>query len=328
MIGPSNQSRLLRPALIKKQSQQFISPKSLELSTRRVRLQRIRVKSLESETIKEPKSSISLVKLFDRFKDPSQRSSPFLPQSYRFGHENSLVEPGKVRRRAPILKSQARVILSKQAFNWRLMRHIFRIEHQSDGYGNRSKEFQTTVSDRIKSSLEPVIGPKNRRRFYDGTLSLEDYQKIDFDPVPRLIQMFGGWDRLTARDRRNLGLMKPIEIKDLIRTVREKRTDREEGGAVEREADLIGDESSSLNGAAREDVLVGIPRYDRARVLPNRFGVYQGRGKPFKGKIRERNRESKTESVSKKMVEMDERVDNFRKEWKSYKEKSKPSIPF
>ncbi|KAI8445297.1 hypothetical protein BY996DRAFT_4572474, partial [Phakopsora pachyrhizi] len=106
---------------------------------------------------------------------------PFIPQSYRFGNENSLVEPSMFRRRESILKSQARVIPSKQAFKWRLMRLIFRIENQSDVDGNRSKEFQTM----------------SRNSFYDETLLLEDYWKIDSDPVPRVIKIFGDWDRLT-----------------------------------------------------------------------------------------------------------------------------------
>ncbi|POW13253.1 hypothetical protein PSHT_07819 [Puccinia striiformis] len=216
--------------------------------------------------------------------------SPFLPTKYRSDHTNSIINPDKIRWRAPVIKAQARAILCKQAFHWRILQHIYQLNDQN----------QQSLSNKSTKNLL-----KQKPNFYDGSLTIPEFRQIKEDPVPKLIELFGGENRLSIKDKRLLGLYQPP--KNITKPVTHHQVEREE---------------------EEEETMDKQPRYSRASIVPNSFGPYIGRRKPFKGKIRQRNREDKVAQVSAKMNKMDDRVHSYRKEWRIVKEKSKPSLPF
>lgn len=258
MISPSAPYiRLPKPNLILKQSSQFVSAHALPLQSA---LAKARQAKAIAPPRARPKSIPSLVEIFKRYPSSetlSTNSSPFLASKYRAGHENPAIRPGQIRWRAPILKASARTTLCKQAFHWRLLKHI------------------------IKPSTSSVA----HTGFYNGSLSAEEFEEIREDPVPRLINLLGGETRLTARDRRYLGL-ETASKSEVVRQVR--RVDP---------APLAFD---------------SLPRYSKPTIVPG-FGPYEGRRKAFKGKIRERERESKVAEVRTKMESMEVRIANYRK---------------
>ncbi|KAG0146596.1 hypothetical protein CROQUDRAFT_657245 [Cronartium quercuum f. sp. fusiforme G11] len=268
--------RLPKPNLVLKQSSQFISAHALPIQSALAKARRSKVTRTN-----RPKSVPSLVELLKKYPSAadsplSTNHSPFLPSKYRAGHENAAVRPGQIRWRAPELKASARTSLCKQAFHWRLLKYILKVDEQN---------FTTT-----KNSSPP--------NFYKGNLSLDEYEAIKEDPVPRLINLLGGEERLKIRDKRYLGLeTRPTIV------------------------------ARSVINPPKPTLLPTLPRYSKPTILP-RFGPYEGRRKAFKGKIRERERDNKVADVRAKMEAMETRVANYRKEWKLNREKAKPALPF
>ncbi|POW04715.1 hypothetical protein PSTT_10213 [Puccinia striiformis] len=155
----------------------------------------------------------------------------------------------------------------------------------------------------IKAQARAILSKPN---FYDGSLTIPEFRQIKEDPVPKLIELFGGENRLSIKDKRLLGLYQPP--KNITKPVTHHQVEHEE---------------------EEEETMDKQPRYSRASIVPNSFGPYIGRRKPFKGKIRQRNREDKVAQVSAKMNKMDDRVQSYRKVgMEIVKEKSKPSLPF
>ncbi|KAH9451478.1 hypothetical protein Pst134EA_025432 [Puccinia striiformis f. sp. tritici] len=275
-------ARIANSARTLKQSNQFISAHSLLTQTRAATKQRNKI----IRTIR-PNRSPNLVELLSR----NHAQSPFLPTKYRSDHTNSIINPDKIRWRAPVIKAQARAILCKQAFHWRILQHIYQLNDQN----------QQSLSNKSTKNLL-----KQKPNFYDGSLTIPEFRQIKEDPVPKLIELFGGENRLSIKDKRLLGLYQPP--KNITKPVTHHQVNDQE--------------------EEEEETMDKQPRYSRASIVPNSFGPYIGRRKPFKGKIRQRNREDKVAQVSAKMNKMDDRVHSYRKEWRIVKEKSKPSLPF
>ncbi|PLW57316.1 hypothetical protein PCANC_02416 [Puccinia coronata f. sp. avenae] len=293
----ANASRVL------KQSNQFISPHSVLLRTKTAVLQRAK----KVRTVR-PRGSPSLATLLSTYGTSGQQDkkpSPFLPTKFRSGHSSPLIHPDKVRWRAPLFKAQARALLCKQAFHWRILRHIFNLTPDA---------FQKKHT--LPRSAQNLL--KQQPNFYDGSLSIDEYRKILHDPVPKLIALFGGQDRLTIKDKRLLGLFQPP--KDVAK--RTALSSPPHPAAVPPQEQ----EQQQLDNA--HDPIRVPPRYAPPTLVPHAFGPYVGRRKPFKGKIRERNRDAKVAQVTQKMVKMDDRIQAYRNEWKIVKEKSKPALPF
>lgn len=292
-IRIANSSRLL------KQSNQFISPHSILLRTKKAVQQR-----LKKVRTTRPNNSPSLLKILSTStysSVPEDRGSPFLPTKFRSDHSNPTIDPAKVRWRAPIIKAQARAQICKQAFHWRILRYVFNLTADSLG---RTGDQQKRENNLARSTRNLLAQQPN---FYDGSLSLEEFKQIPNDPVPKVIALLGGEDRLTVKDKRLLGLFQ--QPKDFIKPVLNNTT------------------TSSPSVSPEQDFLTQ-PRYSIPTLVPHSFGPYIGRRKPFKGKIRQRNREAKVAEVTQKMVKMDDRIQSYRKEWKIVKEKSKPALPF
>ncbi|KNZ54096.1 uncharacterized protein VP01_3044g3 [Puccinia sorghi] len=283
-IRIANSSRLF------KQSNQFISPRSILLQTKAAVQQR----NKKIRTTR-PNSSPNLVKLLQTY--TTSTPSPFLPTKFRSDHSNPTIDPAKVRWRAPRLKAQARALLCKQAFHWRILRHIFNLVPDSL---DNIKQLQG-----LPRSTRNLLNQKPN--FYDGSLTIDEFRQIQQDPVPKLIELFGGEERLTVKDKRLLGLFQPPK------------------NPVKSSAAIL--PTSTPTDLDRDPINIP-PRYSVPSIIPNAFGPYIGRRKPFKGKIRERNRQSKISEITQKMVKMDDRIQSYRKEWKAVKEKSKPALPF
>ncbi|KAA1079846.1 hypothetical protein PGT21_025734 [Puccinia graminis f. sp. tritici] len=278
-IRIANSSRLL------KQSNQFISPHSILLRTKKAVQQR-----LKKIRTTRPNNSPSLLKILlstttTYSKDQGLGGeSPFLPTKFRSDHSNPTIDPAKVRWRAPIIKAQARAQICKQAFHWRILRYVFNLTADSLGPtgGNQQKK--------MSRSTKNLLG--QQPNFYDGSLSLEEFKQIPTDPVPKVIELLGGEDRLTVKDKRLLGLFQ--QPKDFIKPV-------------------LNSVSSSAAAASPQHDPLTQPRYSSPTLVPHSFGPYIGRRKPFKGKIRQRNREAKVAEVTQKMVKMDDRIQSYRK---------------
>ncbi|OAV92295.1 hypothetical protein PTTG_03941 [Puccinia triticina 1-1 BBBD Race 1] len=282
----ANSSRLL------KQSNQFISPHSLLLRTRSAVQQRAR-KTRTTRPSRSP-SLLAILTQHTASKPPS--SSPFLPTKFRSEHSNPAIDPAKVRWRPPLLKAQARAMICKQAFHWRILRYIFNLSADA-------LDPQKTPRESLPRSTRNLLAQKPN--FYDGSLTLHEFAQIPADPVPRLVELLGGPERLSVKDKRLLGLFQAP--KDIAKPVSSTTTPAE---------------------PHQDQPIRSNPRYSTPTLIPQAFGPYIGRRKPFKGKIRERHREAKVAEVTQKMVKMDDRIQTYRKEWRVVKEKSKPALPF
>lgn len=291
--------RISNSARSLKQSNQFLSPHSILLQSKSAVQQRLK----KVRTVR-PNRSPSLVKVLSTYSDLGARPSPFLPTKFRSDHSNPAIDPSKVRWRGPIIKAQARAQLCKQAFHWRILKYIFNLPTDSS-IDPRSRDL---IPESTSKSARNLL--KQKPDFYDGSLSLEEFQEIKDDPVPKLVELFGGEERLSVKDRRLLGLLRPAQ--NFARVVTVKPTNPT---------------SPTTTDSARPSIHLP-PRYSVPTLLPHAFGPYIGRRKPFKGKTRQRNREAKVSEITQKMVKMDDRVEAYRKEWRAVREKSKPSLPF
>lgn len=192
-----------------------------------------------------------------------------------------MISSGRIRWRSAKYKSNDRSLLCKQAFHWRLLKHIILPAHPTQ---------KEALEDRMM---------KKKVNYYNGELNEHEFRTISSDPVPKLIALFGGLNRLSQREKRYLGITEP--------------------------------QSSPIRPSTKvieiNETRSVLPKYSKLQFVPG-FGVYEGRKKVFKGKKRERGWEEKVQEVGKRMEAMELRVSNYRKEWRLNKEKSKPSLPF
>ncbi|EGG03533.1 uncharacterized protein MELLADRAFT_109223 [Melampsora larici-populina 98AG31] len=271
--------RLPKPKTILSQSNQFISSHSTK-------------KTPTSSTTPtgpstRPNSIISLSNILQQVSENTLSRNSFLPEKYKSGHENAVIGSGKIRWRSPIYKSTERRWLCKQGFHWRLLNYILKPNHQKD------KQDQVVERRMMNEKVN----------YYNGEIDFKEFHSITSDPVPKLIELFGGLNRLSQGEKRYLGIV-PNESNP-FRPIK----------------------TSSKTEIETEKTRSVLPKYSKVSLVPN-FGVYEGRKKVFKGKKRERGWEEKFEEVGKRMGGMELRVSNYRKEWRLNKEKSRPSLPF
>ncbi|KAH9811110.1 hypothetical protein DFH28DRAFT_476120 [Melampsora americana] len=277
--------RLTKPKTILSQSNQFISAHSIP--TQRSN-RKSTIKSINPSSIR-PKSIISLSDILKEEEKNRLSINSFLPIKFKSGHENGMIEPGRIRWRSPIYKSNHRTLLCKQAFHWRLLKHIIK---------PNQTQTQTQTQDPMKDRMMNQMV-----NYYKGEINQTEFDSIRSDPIPKLIELFGGLNRLSLREKRYLGLIESDTL-----PIKPRSQGMMMIGAEEKKRSIL-------------------PKYSKPQFLPN-FGVYGTRRKVFKGKKRERERDEKVEEVRKRMDGMELKIAQYRKEWRLNKEKSKPSLPF